>query len=158
MDATFGSGSDVSGDELVLFEVRVSDVDDPEGSQTAHLEVVQRTRIGWETRYSMEENGSVASFRIGESDGIPGDEILVGPRASGQIERLTLSDGEIVTACEQVCPTKAITFGDIRDESTDKVRIVLEPRSRTVDPELLEPWVPHELQPGDTLVILEVLE
>lgn len=84
-------------DELVLFEVRVSDVDDPEGSQTTRLEVVQRTGSGWETRYSMEEGGSVASFRIGESDGIPGDEILVGPRASGQIERLTMSDGEIVT-------------------------------------------------------------
>ena len=84
-------------DELVLFQVRISDVDDPEGSQTARLEVVQRTRNGWETRYSMEESGSVASLRIGESDGIPGDEILVGPRPSGQIERLTLIDGEIVT-------------------------------------------------------------
>ena len=84
-------------DELVLFQLRISDVDDPEGSQKARLEVVQRTRNGWETRYSMEESGSVASFSIGESDGIPGDEILVGPRASGQIERLTMSDREIVT-------------------------------------------------------------
>jgi Fe-S-cluster-containing dehydrogenase component len=26
-----------------------------------------------------------------------------------------IADGEIVTACQQVCPTKAITFGNIND-------------------------------------------
>ena len=84
-------------DELVMFEVRFSDANNPEASRTSHLDVLQRSGNAWETRYSMEERGAVTSLRIGESDGIPGDEILVGPRASGQIARLTLTDGEIVT-------------------------------------------------------------
>ena len=33
-------------------------------------------------------------------------------------DRRTLEDGEIKTACEQSCPTQAITFGDINDESS----------------------------------------
>ena len=32
--------------------------------------------------------------------------------------RRPIRDGEIVTACEQACPTKAITFGDLNDENS----------------------------------------
>jgi hypothetical protein len=84
-------------DELVLFELRFTDGDDPAGSETTYLDVLQLTSEGWETRYSTEKPGAGGSIRIGESDGIPGDEILVGPPPSGQVERLTLIDGEVVT-------------------------------------------------------------
>jgi molybdopterin-containing oxidoreductase family iron-sulfur binding subunit len=35
-------------------------------------------------------------------------------RIHAQIENRAIEDGEVVTACQQVCPTKAIVFGDIK--------------------------------------------
>ncbi len=32
-----------------------------------------------------------------------------------QVEKRTIRDGEVVTACQQVCPTQAIVFGNIND-------------------------------------------
>lgn len=84
-------------DELVMYEVRFTDREGPEGPETTHLAVLQRTGNGWETRFSMEEAGAFVSLRIGESDGVPGDEVLVGPGRSGRVQRLTLTDGEMVT-------------------------------------------------------------
>ena len=37
-------------------------------------------------------------------------------------------DGEIKTACQQVCPTNAITFGDLNDESHTVTKHINEPR------------------------------
>lgn len=36
-------------------------------------------------------------------------------RIKSKKEKRKIRDGEIVTACEQACPTKAITFGDVAD-------------------------------------------
>jgi molybdopterin-containing oxidoreductase family iron-sulfur binding subunit len=36
-------------------------------------------------------------------------------------------DGEIVTACQQVCPTQAITFGDINDRESRVAKVKAAP-------------------------------
>ena len=36
-------------------------------------------------------------------------------RIQAKLEDRPIADGEVVTACQQVCPTRAITFGDIDD-------------------------------------------
>jgi Fe-S-cluster-containing dehydrogenase component len=38
-----------------------------------------------------------------------------GARIQAKKEQRTIADGEIVTACQQACPTSAITFGNIND-------------------------------------------
>jgi len=37
-------------------------------------------------------------------------------RITAKREGRAVRDGEVVTACQQVCPTEAVTFGDINDE------------------------------------------
>ncbi|HMP72289.1 MAG TPA: TAT-variant-translocated molybdopterin oxidoreductase [Kiritimatiellia bacterium] len=36
-------------------------------------------------------------------------------RIKARVQNRPIADGEVVTACQQACPTQAITFGDIRD-------------------------------------------
>ncbi len=40
-------------------------------------------------------------------------------RIDASKEMRPIRDGEIVTACQQVCPTRAITFGDVKDPDTE---------------------------------------
>jgi len=37
-------------------------------------------------------------------------------------------DGEILTACQQVCPTQAITFGDLNDQTSKVAKLQAAPR------------------------------
>jgi molybdopterin-containing oxidoreductase family iron-sulfur binding subunit len=45
-------------------------------------------------------------------------------------------DGEIVTACEAVCPAQAITFGNINDKQSRVAKAKASPRDYTLLPEL----------------------
>ncbi|MCA9109647.1 MAG: hypothetical protein KDA52_06850, partial [Planctomycetaceae bacterium] len=37
-------------------------------------------------------------------------------RINAHLENREIADGEIVTACQSVCPAQAIRFGDLNDE------------------------------------------
>ncbi|MDX8529192.1 TAT-variant-translocated molybdopterin oxidoreductase [Mesorhizobium sp. MSK_1335] len=43
-------------------------------------------------------------------------------RIQAQIENRDIADGEVVTACQQACPTHAITFGDLNRKDANVVR------------------------------------
>ena len=44
-------------------------------------------------------------------------------------DRKKLPDGAVVPACAQVCPTEAITFGNINDEHSKVFALKLSPRN-----------------------------
>ncbi|HEY4145802.1 Fe-S-cluster-containing hydrogenase [Pinirhizobacter sp.] len=47
-----------------------------------------------------------------------------------------IADGEVVTACQAVCPTKAIVFGNVADDATAVARAKASPRSYALLEEL----------------------
>ncbi len=47
-------------------------------------------------------------------------------------ENRQIHDGEIVTACQQACPTSAITFGNINDKNSRVSRVKAQPRNYSV--------------------------
>jgi len=48
-------------------------------------------------------------------------------RQPAKDEGRDIRDGEVLTACQQTCPTQAITFGNVRDEKSEVVRKANEP-------------------------------
>ena len=50
-------------------------------------------------------------------------------RIEAQKEDRPIRDGEIVTACQQVCPAEAIVFGNINDTSSRVAQLKAEPRN-----------------------------
>jgi anaerobic selenocysteine-containing dehydrogenase/Fe-S-cluster-containing dehydrogenase component len=47
---------------------------------------------------------------------------IVGTEINTRIEKREPRDGEIITACAQACPTKAISFGDMKDPNSEMMR------------------------------------
>jgi Fe-S-cluster-containing dehydrogenase component len=50
-------------------------------------------------------------------------------RITAEKEDRSIRDGEIITACQQVCPTQAITFGNINDRNSQVARKKADPRN-----------------------------
>ena len=50
-------------------------------------------------------------------------------RIEAQKEGRPIADGEVVTACQAVCPTDAIIFGDMNDKQSQVSRIKADPRN-----------------------------
>jgi molybdopterin-containing oxidoreductase family iron-sulfur binding subunit len=52
-----------------------------------------------------------------------------GVRNEAEVEGRPIRDGEILTACQQVCPSDAIVFGDLNDPNSRVVRWKAQPRN-----------------------------
>ncbi|UCI09670.1 TAT-variant-translocated molybdopterin oxidoreductase [Mesorhizobium sp. B1-1-8] len=57
-------------------------------------------------------------------------------RIQAQIENRAISDGEVVTACQQACPTQAISFGDLNRKDAHVAREKAAPQNYTLLEEL----------------------
>ena len=53
-------------------------------------------------------------------------------RIQAKIENRPIQDGEVVTACQAVCPTKAIYFGDINDPNSEVAQWKAQPQNYEV--------------------------
>jgi molybdopterin-containing oxidoreductase family iron-sulfur binding subunit len=47
---------------------------------------------------------------------------IVATEINAKVEKRGVRDGEIVTACAQACPTKAISFGDMKDPKSEMMK------------------------------------
>ena len=59
-----------------------------------------------------------------------------GARIEAGTENRRILDGEIQTACQQVCPTRAIVFGDINDADSEITRLKQQPTNYALLEEL----------------------
>jgi molybdopterin-containing oxidoreductase family iron-sulfur binding subunit len=50
-------------------------------------------------------------------------------KIGAELENRSVRDGEIVTACQAVCPTEAIVFGDINDRNSRVSKLKAEKRN-----------------------------
>ena len=70
--------------------------------------------------------------------------IIAGKDHAHRDEKRRVRDGDIVTACQQTCPTRAITFGNIKDEGSAIAKLRQSPRAYGVLDEIgTRPSVVH---------------
>ncbi|TMQ17007.1 MAG: 4Fe-4S dicluster domain-containing protein [Candidatus Rokuibacteriota bacterium] len=55
--------------------------------------------------------------------------IVAGKDHAHRDEKRAVRDGDIVTACQQTCPTQAITFGNLKDETSQVAKLSHAPRA-----------------------------
>jgi molybdopterin-containing oxidoreductase family iron-sulfur binding subunit len=55
---------------------------------------------------------------------------------AGKRDSETVQDGEVLTACQQACPTQAITFGNLNDKNAGVTKLHQSPRAYSVLEEL----------------------
>ena len=61
---------------------------------------------------------------------------IVAGKDRARDEKRPVRDGDIMTACQQTCPTQAITFGNLKDETSEVTKLQHGPRAYTVLDEL----------------------
>ena len=61
---------------------------------------------------------------------------IIGGKDRARDEKRGVRDGDIQTACQQTCPTQAITFGDLKDNGSSAAKLSKSPRSYHVLEEL----------------------
>jgi molybdopterin-containing oxidoreductase family iron-sulfur binding subunit len=52
-----------------------------------------------------------------------------GARITAKVEGRRIKDGDVITACQQVCPTEAITFGDMNDPNSKIAKMKADSRN-----------------------------
>ncbi len=57
---------------------------------------------------------------------------IVAAKDRAAIENRTVRDGEMETACQQACPSNAISFGNLRDPESEVSRLREDPRAYRV--------------------------
>ena len=60
---------------------------------------------------------------------------IAAARIGAELEGREIADGDVVTACQQACPTKTITFGDLTDAKSAIRKQKADPRSYPLLPE-----------------------
>jgi molybdopterin-containing oxidoreductase family iron-sulfur binding subunit len=50
-------------------------------------------------------------------------------RIDARVAGRPIADGEVITACQQVCPSSAITFGSLHDKEAEVTKLHENPRS-----------------------------
>ena len=58
--------------------------------------------------------------------------IVAGKDHAHRDEKRAVRDGDIQTACQQTCPTRAITFGNLKDEASEVSKLAQAPRAYNV--------------------------
>jgi molybdopterin-containing oxidoreductase family iron-sulfur binding subunit len=61
---------------------------------------------------------------------------IVAGKDRARDEKRAVRDGDILTACQQTCPTQAIVFGNLQDDTSDVAKLAHAPRSYHVLEEL----------------------
>jgi molybdopterin-containing oxidoreductase family iron-sulfur binding subunit len=61
---------------------------------------------------------------------------IASARIEAEKDQRNIRDGDILTACQAVCPTDAITFGDLNDANSQVVKLKQDPRNYIVLNEL----------------------
>jgi molybdopterin-containing oxidoreductase family iron-sulfur binding subunit len=61
---------------------------------------------------------------------------IMGGKDRARDEKRPVRDGDILTACQQTCPTRAITFGNLKDEGSEVAKLSHAPRAYHVLEEL----------------------
>jgi molybdopterin-containing oxidoreductase family iron-sulfur binding subunit len=61
---------------------------------------------------------------------------IVAGKDRARDEKRPVRDGDILTACQQTCPTQAITFGNLKDDKSEATKLAHAPRSYHVLEEL----------------------
>jgi molybdopterin-containing oxidoreductase family iron-sulfur binding subunit len=61
---------------------------------------------------------------------------IVAGKDRARDEKRPVKDGDITTACQQTCPTQAIVFGNLKDETSEVTKLHHSPRAYTVLDEL----------------------